>query len=158
MLKTVGKAVRLGAMPRERRRIRVGRNRDNDVVVADKSVSSHQLHLLVMPDGRVLLNDCNSRNGTHIVRDKGQPVRIDQEWVSARDVVLMGNCRLSVRQLLRFANETRAVPARPPAGGHGSGKEPEPLAQGDDLVRCGCGAVKRGDAPCANCGGMETVS
>ncbi|MFN2412228.1 MAG: FHA domain-containing protein [Pyrinomonadaceae bacterium] len=48
------------------KRIRIGRTKDNDIVIADDSVSKVHASLVMTPDGRLVLADTGSTNGTFV--------------------------------------------------------------------------------------------
>jgi len=67
------------------RKLRVGRNRDNDIVIHDRGVSRH--HALIGCDlaWHVTLEDLDSRNGTRLNRHK-----ITQHTLTQGDIIGMG--------------------------------------------------------------------
>ena len=57
-------------------RISIGRARNNDVVLADSSVSKLHLHLVRSPDGSFAVQDSGSRNGTQVAGVRARPGEI----------------------------------------------------------------------------------
>ncbi|MFJ9521771.1 FHA domain-containing protein [Kitasatospora sp. NPDC101801] len=68
---------------------RIGRSEDNDLVLADLSVSRHHAELRVRPDGRYEITDLDSHNGTYL---NGSPVHTAP--VGADDLVGIGHSML----------------------------------------------------------------
>ena len=106
-----------------------------------------------MPDGKLFLIDCHSANGTALLKN-GRPVFIRQEFVSPTDTVKFGDVTLPVRELLesihlKFKTVNACMAAPEPA-------EPElpqkPWVRGDRLIRCRCGAIRKTEEKCPECG------
>lgn len=90
----------------------IGRSDQNDLVLPDSTVSAIHAFLRRDPDGRVIMHDSNSRNGTMV---EGKPVASPGEGPPATlesgHLVLLGNVKLTflhaaelmslVKQLLR---------------------------------------------------------
>ena len=76
-------------------RVRIGRDGDNDIPVDDLLVSRHHAELERTPDGRFVLIDLNSANGTFV---NGQ--RISRAQLTDEDYVTIG------RHLFRLAGGT----------------------------------------------------
>ena len=98
------------ALPRSAsgpRRIRIGRGRDMDVTLPSRKASRLHAELDVAPAApwskpRYMLLDCNSTNGTRVLR-KGRWVRIRAEAVQSADRVRFGDFETTVAELLRRA-------------------------------------------------------
>lgn len=86
-----------------RRSLLVGRSRSNDIRLAHRSVSRRHAELTVAGDGRIYLTDCVSRYGTR-VRSRAGWREIRQDFVDLDDVVRLGDCEISVRELLARAD------------------------------------------------------
>ncbi|MGH8014127.1 MAG: FHA domain-containing protein [Candidatus Binataceae bacterium] len=70
---------------------RMGRSHDNDIVIADSSVSRH--HAAVEPnDGRLRLRDLESQNGVYVGGN-----RVSEHWLGDGDVVRLGDVQLTFR-------------------------------------------------------------
>lgn len=92
----------------KRRCYLIGRGRDNDIRLTDRTVSRRHAELVVTADGRYFLTDCGSTGGTHLLADSGwRPVR--QAFVRQGDPLRFGACRTTVGELL----------ARVPSGASG---------------------------------------
>jgi pSer/pThr/pTyr-binding forkhead associated (FHA) protein len=116
------------------RSFRIGRDKSCDIPIADDSVSRVHAEFTVA-NGKILLSDCGSSNGTHIFRNN-QRQRITQVSLTAGDKVQFGTVTLTVEQLLD-AIGAKAAPRSAPAPAR--------------LVRCGCGAVKTANQSCPEC-------
>ena len=81
----------------------IGRNGDTlDVRINDRSVSSLHAELVLAKDGKILLTDCASRNGT-FQREGGQWRRLQQQtFVTPDDWVRFGERETSIQALLDF--------------------------------------------------------
>jgi len=131
----------------------IGRGRECDIVFADDSVSRHHAELTFLKDGKLLLTDCKSHNGTYIIYS-GKEKQIRQELISPFDKVQFGDIKIDVKELLESLqlkfpsfNTGRIVPPdeSPP-------QPKKPWIQGKRLVRCECGAVKVKEDTCPECG------
>lgn len=137
-------------MNETRRQFTIGRDRACDIPLADDSVSGTHAQLSFLADGKLLLTDCQSRNGTFLLQPDGRAQRVRQELISPLDRLRLGNVALSVRDLLealrlkypRFEDTIERPP--PPA--------PEPWVHGSGLIRCTCGTPRRAAEPCPVCG------
>ena len=89
------------------RRIRIGRGRDMNVTLPSRKASRLHAELEVAPAApsskpRYMLRDCDSTNGTRVLR-KGRWVRIRAEAVQSADQVRFGDFETTVAELLRQA-------------------------------------------------------
>lgn len=81
--------------------ISIGKAEDNDFVVADRQVSRHHARLSSYRDGRWLLEDLNSTNGTYV-----NGVQIMKKIVSSADQIGFGNAEtVSLADLLKAKND-----------------------------------------------------
>lgn len=82
-----------------RRTAFVGRSRNNDIRLTDRTVSRRHAELTLADDGRIYLTDCGSRYGTHIrTRSGWMPVR--QRFLHTNDVLRLGDVEIRVGELL----------------------------------------------------------
>lgn len=95
--------------PFEVSRFVIGRSRDADVVIADESVSRHHAELRVLENGKLMLEDLDSTNGTVLVRD-GQTRKIQEAEIFARDLVRFGEAEIGVEDLLAALPRQQAAP------------------------------------------------
>lgn len=92
-------------------KVRIGRYADNDIVINNQFVSGHHAVLDYRPDGRHLLSDANSSNGTFILR-QGRAQRLaGPEPVWLEDEILLGNYRVKVSELLSLLPSHFALPS-----------------------------------------------
>lgn len=138
-------------MSQDQRKFTIGRNPACDLSLADDSVSSRHAELAFIGNGKILLTDTNSSNGTFVVSRAGEAQKIRQELVSPLDQVRFGSVTLGMKDLLealrmkfpRF-DETLNRPAP---------KDQRPWAEGRRLIRCTCGGIIRPeDKHCPECG------
>ncbi len=93
--------------------IRIGRSPENDVVIADNSVSGFHAMLRVCAGGFYLLSDVGSSNGTFVIR-QGQARRISgAERVLPHENIVLGDCSMTLSELLSFAPPHLATPPAP---------------------------------------------
>lgn len=138
-------------MNKQQRKFTIGRNRACDLALADTTVSDYHAELAFIGEGKILLTDTNSSNGTFLVNGAGKAQKIRQELVSPQDQVRFGSVTLSMKSLLeslrlKFPNfeETLHRPAPTPV---------KPWVTGDRLMRCECGSIIRPeDTRCPECG------
>lgn len=131
-------------MNRPDQKITIGRDAARDIPLGDDSVSAHHAELTVLEDGRLLLTDCRSTNGTFVIESDGSAHRIHQAVVAPTDRIRFGAVTLAVSALL----EARVLGATPRT----SQKPPAPPMSGQRLVRCQCGCIKPEGARCRECG------
>jgi predicted component of type VI protein secretion system len=127
----------------------IGRDRGADIPIADSSVSRKHAQVELLDGGRLFLTDCQSSNGTFLLR-AGEAVRISQETVSMGDQVRFGDVVMAVSDLADMARRVGGVPPSPQPGQRAA---PVPLAKSEKLVRCICGAVITAGKPCPFCEG-----
>lgn len=134
-----------------RKKFTIGRDRSCDIPVADQSVSTHHAELTFLDDGKLLITDCNSTNGTRLIQANGHEQPVRQELVSPMDQVRFGRVTLSIKAILE------ALALKYPHFQQGFGpfsalQEAEPWIKDRKLIRCLCGAIKTTDNACPSCG------
>ena len=100
------------------RRIRIGRGQGMDVTLPSAKASRLHAELEVRPSEqpskpRYVLRDCNSTNGTRVLRN-GRWLRVDAEAVQSTDKVRFGDYETTVGELLR-----RVASGNTPGAGRG---------------------------------------
>ena len=121
------------------RKYTIGRAPTCDIVLADESVSRVHAELEFLVDGKLLVTDCRSTQGTVLLRVGGAQINVRQELVSPQDALRFGSVTMPVRELLRALDlKCSPVAVMPPAGAA--------------LLRCACGAVKVKNKRCEVCG------
>jgi predicted component of type VI protein secretion system len=139
-------------MGKERRTFTIGRDRRCDIPIADDSVSTRHAELTFLDDGKLLITDCKSTNGTWLIQGDGREQRTRQELVSPMDQVRFGNAVLSIKAILEALALKHPRFEQTPA----QAQTPQPTSkhwiQGRQLIRCACGAVKSVDEACPSCG------
>lgn len=113
---------------------RIGRGSDVDIRIDDNSVSRLHAELVVTESGSHYLTDCASTNGSYVAQN-GEWIPIRQDFITPTDVILLGQYRTTVPQLIAMA----AQGDRRNASDLPSGGERKPLPT-DDLPK---GPVKR---------------
>lgn len=127
----------------------IGRDRGCDIAIADETVSTRHAELSFLGDGKLLLTDCKSRNGTYRMLADGSEVPVRQELVSPLDRVRFGNVRLQMRDLLE------SLRLRYPQFGQAAREAQAPQcapAGQSELERCDCGRIKAVGKRCPGCG------
>lgn len=79
--------------------ITIGRSPQNDVAIADDSVSKEHARLTINQDGTMLLSDLGSRNGTFRVNGRNQEMLFNAS-VRPDDLIQLGLCEITVQMLL----------------------------------------------------------
>ena len=99
----------------------VGRSPYADVVLADSSVARRHVEVVVTDDGRYFLTDCATETGCwrQVGSDQGRDrwEKVRQGFVSADDVLRLGDHRCTLKDLLRDVD--LRDPAEAGAGGGG---------------------------------------
>jgi adenylate cyclase len=67
----------------------IGRHRDNEIQILDPMISKEHARVILRPDGRYVLRDLGSLNGTYVGRD-----RVKEHVLAAGDEVVIGSARL----------------------------------------------------------------
>lgn len=134
-------------MKQAARKITIGRDAARDIPLGDHSVSAYHAELSVMEDGRLLLTDCRSTNGTFVIGSNGNARRIQQAVVKPTDRIRFGSVTLAVSVLMeaKKVSGVEAEPKMPP--------KPPPSfpVSGQRLVRCSCGCIKPEGECCPEC-------
>jgi pSer/pThr/pTyr-binding forkhead associated (FHA) protein len=134
------------------RRFTIGRDRTCDVPIADDSVSRLHAQLSILEGDQLFLVDCQSSNGTTLIRNgETRPVR--QEFLTVSDDVRFGSVTLSVEDILAVIRQKHRIPRseqfpQPKAESRGD----EGSMKGKRLVRCSCGSIKAKGERCRTCG------
>lgn len=101
-----------------RRAAFIGRSRDNDIRLTDRTVSRRHAELTLTDDNRIYLTDCGSKYGTHIRIGSGwQPIR--QRFVGPNDLLRLGDFQIGVGDVLARmsgGDAPEAPASRCPAG------------------------------------------
>ena len=77
----------------------IGRSGERDIILADDSGSRLHAELLYSETGQMLLTDCHSFNGTQLIRN-GKEKSIHQELLSKDDIVMFGDIKMTVKELI----------------------------------------------------------
>jgi len=126
---------------------KIGRSPSGDIVLADETVSGHHAELIITGDGSFFLSDTNSRHGT-FVRKKGKFVKIQQSYITPRDVLRFAHCEISAKELLEYIH-LKSVPL---AEKQAEKQEETLKVRGRVLERCdNCLTVKEVGQPCQVC-------
>jgi pSer/pThr/pTyr-binding forkhead associated (FHA) protein len=134
-----------------RRKFTIGRDPACDIPLADDAVSSRHAELEFLQDGKLMLTDCRSTNGTFLLDAGGQARRISQSLVSPLDQIRLGGVTMAIRDVLEALRLKSAIPL--PVAHGATPREPEaPRVKGHHLLRCPCGGIKAANAPCPECG------
>ena len=104
-----------------RRVLFIGRGRDNDVRLAEPTVSRRHAELVVTEDGRYHLTDCASAHGTQVLRD-GQWKAVRQAFVVEDDELRFGEHRTGLQELLAQASRDAGGTLRLAGEGRWSGR------------------------------------
>lgn len=78
------------------KRISIGRNTANDLIVDDASVSRVHAELIIYSDGRISISDLNSKNGTYL---NGKRI-LQPEILNPDDIVSIGNKQINWERFL----------------------------------------------------------
>ena len=132
-----------------KKKFMIGRDPGCDIVITSETVSARHAELSYLDDGKLLLTDCKSRNGTYRLQQNGSEASIRQELVSPLDRVRFGDVRLSMRELLdslrlKHPYFEQAAP--------NATRAPAKARNADAMERCDCGAVKPVHKRCSVCG------
>jgi len=125
--------------PNSERKYTIGRALNCDVILSDASVSRVHAELTLLENGKLLVTDCRSTQGTFLMQHGGEVRAIKQELVLVRDTLRFGNVSMPVKELL-LAVKVKNPPVAPMP------------SEGAGLLRCVCGAVKVQHNRCEVCG------
>ncbi len=134
-------------MVQPERKYKVGRAPTCDIVLADESVSRVHAELAFLADGKLLVTDCHSTQGTVLLRVGGAQIPVRQELVTPLDSLRFGTVTLPVKELLRAIDLMH-----PPTGSEKASPAIAMPPEGAGLMRCACGAVKVKNRLCEVCG------
>lgn len=134
------------------RKYTIGRSPTCDIVLADDSVSRIHAELIFLEDGKLLVTDCHSTQGTSLMQHGGKMRALRQELVSPLDTLCFGTVSMPVKELLQAIHLKY-----PPVMNGGAARKQAALVvpmppEGAGLVRCECGAVKVKINRCEVCG------
>ncbi|MBZ5602714.1 MAG: FHA domain-containing protein [Acidobacteriia bacterium] len=151
------------------RKFTIGREKSCDVLIGDESVSRLHAEMWLGDDGKIMLADRGSSNGTMLVR-AGAAAPLNFGSVERSDQVRFGSVTLDVKDLIEAveirnpgAFAMRAgpppLPPPPPPPSFQAGAPPPPPPPsltsvpraGGVLVRCECGAIKTAGQLCPTC-------
>lgn len=106
-------------------RFTVGREQDCDIAIADNSVSRLHAEISLLEGEKLLVRDCNSRNGTEIIQG-GQSRRIAQDIASASDTLRFGEVTVAASEIITAVRMLLAVPTPTVEEPHQSPTAPPP--------------------------------
>jgi len=92
------------------RKITIGRALDCDLVLADISVSRLHAVLELLSNNRLLLTDCQSTQGTFVIRG-GTEEKVQAQMVAKHDLLRFGNIKMPVSEILIATHLTENVVA-----------------------------------------------
>lgn len=137
-------------MPANKRKFTIGRDAGCDICIADSTVSARHAEISYLADGKLLLIDCNSRNGTFRLMQDGSEAIVRQQLVSLQDRIRFGDVRLGVREMLESVRPQLPSPHRPAPRAPVAPARSQPDGA---LERCEeCGAPKPVGQSCPACG------
>jgi hypothetical protein len=119
--------------------IKIGRQKDCDIVIADLSVSRIHAELTVLADGRISLADCGSKQGTAVSSGNKPFSSISQAWITSQDQVRFGRVTMRVADLLAKLAQS-------------NGRGQRIINTQGPKIRCDCGAIKTLGDTCDVCG------
>ncbi len=126
------------------RRFTIGRDTSCDVPIADDSVSRLHAEIWLAEDGKVMMADRGSSNGTTLIRaDESFPLK--HSVVMPSDQVRLGAFTLAVMDLIEV------IELKNPGTFTANSKTVGASAVPGPLLRCECGAIKTSDQVCPGC-------
>jgi pSer/pThr/pTyr-binding forkhead associated (FHA) protein len=122
------------------RRFTIGRDTQCDVAVDDVSVSRRHAEIWLADDGKLMIADLQSSNGTRLIRN-GTSSILAESAVLGGDQVRFGVVNIGVDQLVEMIENTY----------------PKALTRHLRVsrIRCVCGVLKSPGEICAGCGGSN---
>ena len=81
---------------------RIGRSSGVDIQINDDSVSRVHAELIATQSGSYYLTDCASSGGSYVARN-GEWRRIQQEFISPTDAILLGHYQTTAPTLIAMA-------------------------------------------------------
>ncbi len=94
---------------------RVGRGREVDIMVSDATVGRLHAELVSYPDGRFLVRDLHSTNGTFVRAGTGWQ-RLDNDYVQPDQRLRLGDYETSARELIALSMRQAARQQPEPLG------------------------------------------
>lgn len=88
--------------------ISIGRNTSNDIVLNDKMVSRQHAQLIILDNGRVMIKDTGSSNGTYVNGNK-----VSECYLEAGDIVKCGGAFLNWSQYVSRSSPPAAPMQKP---------------------------------------------
>jgi len=80
----------------------IGKSPECDIVLANTTVSRRHAELIYIDDGKLLLTDCRSRNGTWLQKEGSKSeTRVSQAFISPSDILRFGKQEISVKDLMK---------------------------------------------------------
>jgi hypothetical protein len=132
-------------------RFTLGRDPEADIPIADPSVSRIHAELSLVEPNVLFLTDCNSSNGTYLLRG-GKETRIQQTKVELSDKVKLGSVVISAADLAAAVRRKAPAPPSPEPPRQKQQKQARAeFSTSVKLIRCECGAVKRAGSSCPSC-------
>jgi hypothetical protein len=125
-------------------RFTLGRDPQADIPIADPSVSRIHAELSLVEPDVLFLTDCNSSNGTFLLRG-GKETRIHQSKIELSDKVKLGSVVISGADLAAALRRKTPPPSSEPA------QKRAEFSASVKLIRCECGAIKRAGSSCPSC-------
>ena len=83
---------------------RIGRSSGVDIQINDGSVSRFHAELIATQSGSYYLTDCASSGGSYVARN-GEWRRIQQEFISPTDAILLGRYQTNAPTLIAMATQ-----------------------------------------------------
>ena len=77
--------------------------REGHIYISDPAASKQHAELEIV-DGRILIRDLDSTNGIYFIRDD-RPVRFSEEFVEPEQVIVIGQQRHRITQLLAILGD-----------------------------------------------------
>lgn len=117
-------------------------HRLNDVTVSGKHAT-----MSLEQDGKLLIIDLNSTNGTYVLRN-GMKTRIYEEAVNPNDILFFGECQVPASKLIAHIHDDDGHTLRVPQPER---KPSKPTKH----IRCKCGNIRPSGTSCPICGDVS---
>lgn len=102
----------------------VGRSPSADIrIMEDNSVSNQHLRISFI-DGRWLVEDLNSTNGTYLEQRLGK-TKVSRQYVEGTDYIILGNYKVKVADLIRKIEALQPPPSAAQPSPQNQAKNPE---------------------------------
>ena len=95
----------------------IGRSTEADIAIPDDTISRLHAELVITDDDQFYLTDCNSSNGSFVVRND-ELVEVRQCFVNPDDEIVLGEYRTTALALANMAPDRQGE-----SGGKAKGKE-----------------------------------